>query len=56
MSATAVEYQEDYLEEYTLKSWLLTTDHKRIALLYMAVDHALLLHRRRRRSPWHGSS
>jgi cytochrome c oxidase subunit 1 len=29
-----------------LRSWLLTTDHKRIALLY-AVDHALLLPRRR---------
>jgi cytochrome c oxidase subunit I len=37
MSATAVQYREDYLEAYTLKSWLLTTDHKRIALLYMAV-------------------
>jgi cytochrome c oxidase subunit 1 len=24
------------LQEYTLKSWLLTTDHKRIGLLYMA--------------------
>ena len=31
------QYREDYLEAYTLKSWLLTTDHKRIALLYMAV-------------------
>ena len=29
-------YQEDYLQAYTLKSWLLTTDHKRIGLLYMA--------------------
>jgi cytochrome c oxidase subunit 1 len=29
--------QEDYFtSEYTLKSWLLTTDHKRIGLLYMA--------------------
>ena len=36
MSAPAVEVQEDYLQEYTLKSWLLTTDHKRVALLYMA--------------------
>ena len=32
----AVELQEDYLQAYTLKSWLLTTDHKRIGLLYMA--------------------
>jgi cytochrome c oxidase subunit I len=37
MSVTAVEYREDYLEAYTLRSWLLTTDHKRIALMYMAV-------------------
>jgi cytochrome c oxidase subunit 1 len=27
---------EDYLEAYTLRSWLLTTDHKRIGLMYMA--------------------
>ena len=27
--------------------WLLTTDHKRIALLYAADDHGVLLHRRR---------
>ncbi len=38
MSAAVVEFQEseDYLRAYTLKSWLLTTDHKRIGLLYMA--------------------
>jgi cytochrome c oxidase subunit I len=36
MSAPAATYQEDYLQAYTLKSWLLTTDHKRIGLLYMA--------------------
>ena len=36
MSAPAVEYKEDYLQAYTLKSWLLTTDHKRIGLMYMA--------------------
>ena len=36
MSAVAVEFKEDYLQAYTLKSWLLTTDHKRIGLLYMA--------------------
>ena len=37
MSATtAVEFKEDYLHAYTLKSWLLTNDHKRIGLLYMA--------------------
>ncbi|MFO0891927.1 MAG: cytochrome c oxidase subunit I [Isosphaeraceae bacterium] len=36
MSAMAVEVSEDYLQEYTLRSWLLTTDHKRVALLYMA--------------------
>lgn len=29
--------REDYLDDgYSLKSWLLTTDHKRIGLLYMA--------------------
>ena len=37
MSAVALDVQEDYLDEYTLKSWLLTTDHKRIGLMYMAV-------------------
>ena len=37
MIALAVDLQEDYLEEYTLKSWLLTTDHKRIGLMYMAL-------------------
>ena len=36
MSIAAVEFKEDYLQAYTLKSWLLTNDHKRIALLYMA--------------------
>ncbi len=36
MSAPAATYQEDYLQAYTLKSWLLTNDHKRIGLLYMA--------------------
>ena len=38
MSAPAATYpeHEDYLQAYTLKSWLLTTDHKRIGLLYMA--------------------
>jgi cytochrome c oxidase subunit 1 len=30
------EEEESYLRAYTLKSWLLTTDHKRIGLLYMA--------------------
>ncbi len=39
-----------YLDEgHTLWSWLPTTDHKRIAILYAIVDHPLLLHRRRRR-------
>ena len=29
--------RDDYLTtSYTLRSWLLTTDHKRIGLLYMA--------------------
>ena len=36
MSVPALEYKEDYLQAYTLKSWLLTNDHKRIGLLYMA--------------------
>ena len=34
-----------------LRSWLLTTDHKRIALLYLRVDHGLLLSGRRRCGP-----
>ena len=29
-----------------VKSWLLTVDHKRIAVLYMLGDHVFLLHRR----------
>ena len=29
--------REDYLGKHTLKSWLLTTDHKRIGLLYMGL-------------------
>jgi len=29
------EVQEDYLKAHTVKSWLLTTDHKRIGILYM---------------------
>jgi cytochrome c oxidase subunit 1 len=30
--------REDYIDaDYSLKSWLLTTDHKRIGLMYMAV-------------------
>src|SRR5262249_39346574 len=36
MSTVAVERPEDYLHvSYSVKSWLLTTDHKRIALLYL---------------------
>jgi len=34
-SLLAAETREDYLDAYTLKSWLLTTDHKRIGLMYM---------------------
>ena len=33
---------------YSARSWLLTTDHKRIGILYMVVDYALLFRRRRR--------
>ncbi len=29
--------------QYGLKSWLLTKDHKRIALLYLGVHHLLFL-------------
>jgi cytochrome c oxidase subunit I len=37
MSRPGASGREDYLDtSYTLKSWLLTTDHKRIGLLYMA--------------------
>ena len=39
MSATTIEtseYANSYLTDgFTLRSWLLTTDHKRIALLYL---------------------
>src|SRR5438093_369112 len=37
MESTAVTRHEHYLNvRYGLRSWLLTTDHKRIALLYLA--------------------
>ena len=48
MSAPAVELQEDYLQAYTLRSWLLTTDHKRIGAPVHGLDHVLLLRRRGR--------
>ena len=38
------EPREDHLDAYTLKSWLLTTDHKRIAILYLiSISFAFLL-------------
>jgi cytochrome c oxidase subunit 1 len=37
ITATTVETRENYLtHEYGVKSWLLTKDHKRIAILYLA--------------------
>ena len=46
--ATASMPKVNYLnKEYGIKSWLLTGDHKRIAMLYLDLDHVLLLHRRR---------
>ena len=39
--------REHYLNAtYGIRSWLLTTDHKRIALLYLAIGDLLLFHRR----------
>jgi len=36
MNTAAIETQENYLNAgYGLKSWLLTKDHKRIAILYL---------------------
>jgi cytochrome c oxidase subunit 1 len=36
MSTTAVEERTNYLNaDYSIRSWLLTTDHKRIAILYL---------------------
>jgi len=38
---------EDYLTlPYGIRSWLLTTDHKRIALLYLGLGDVLLFPRR----------
>jgi len=35
-TTTITAERENYLnQEYGIKSWLLTTDHKRIALLYL---------------------
>ena len=37
--------REDYLnKEYGIRSWLLTVDHKRIALLYLVSITAVLLY------------
>ena len=50
MITAAAQEREHYLNaSYGLKSWLLTKDHKRIALLYLVTDHPLLLRRRRLR-------
>src|SRR5207302_1123235 len=45
LQPTAKMTQEHYLnEDYSLKSWLLTTDHKRIAILYLiSISFAFLL-------------
>ena len=44
--------RENYLtSDYGIWSWLLTTDHKRIALLYMVSITVLLLRRRGRGDP-----
>ena len=47
-SGTADEPEpENYLTpDYGIRSWLLTTDHKRIALLYLIIHHLLFLPRR----------
>ena len=34
-AAPRVEPPENYLSEHTVSSWLLTTDHKRIGILYL---------------------
>ena len=49
MATTTVQpvERENYLNKhYGVGSWLFTTDHKRIALLYLHLDHVLLFHRR----------
>ena len=48
MATAAITHErENYLnQEYGIRSWLLTMDHKRIALLVPDVDHVLLLYRR----------
>ena len=44
MITAAVEEREDYLNvSHGLKSWLLTKDHKRIGLLYLAIGVPLCL-------------
>ena len=44
-----VESNVNYLNaSYGIKSWLFTVDHKRIGLLYLAVDHLHVLRRRHR--------
>ena len=50
MPSTVLAPPHHYLNDgYGVRSWLLTRDHKRIALLYLVVDHGLLLRRRRLR-------
>ena len=47
MITAAVQEREDYLNaSHGLKSWLLTKDHKRIALLYLATITLFFFHRR----------
>ena len=48
MITAAVQEREHYLNaSYGIKSWLLTKDHKRIALLYLFTITLLLLSGRR---------
>ena len=36
----AARVERNYVnQEYSLKSWLLTTDHKRIGILYLSLIH-----------------
>ena len=48
-SVTTIPERDNYLTNgYGIKSWLLTTDHKRIALLYLTSITFFFFHRRRR--------
>ena len=56
MITATVETRENYLtHEYGVKSWLLTQDHKRIALLYLGAISFFFFLKHFRTKPFNGT-